>query len=83
MLRDVHGRRNLRDVRSTNGRKRKNDKEKVMQLKLPLASIQSWLLRDLSLFMGVGGMGEKMGGPEILATAKRGVLGKFLLLRGS
>ena len=82
MLRDVHGRRNLRDVRSTNGRKRKNDKEKVMQLKLPLASIQSWLLRDLSLFMGVGGMGEKMGGPEILATAKRGVLGKFFDIEG-
>ena len=27
-------------------------------------------------------MGEKMGGPEILATAKRGSWGKFLLLRG-
>ena len=28
-------------------------------------------LRDRSLFMG-GGMGEKIGGPEILATAKEG-----------
>ena len=27
-------------------------------------------------------MGEKMGGPEILATAKRGARGNFLLLRG-
>ena len=27
-----------------------------------------------------GGMGEKMGGPEILATAKRGVLGKFFVI---
>ena len=27
-------------------------------------------------------MGEKMGGPEILATATRGSWGKFLLLRG-
>ena len=24
-------------------------------------------------------MGEKMGGPEILATANRGVLGKFFV----
>ena len=31
---------------------------------------------------GGGGMGDKMGGPEILATAKRGSWGKFLLLRG-
>ena len=27
-------------------------------------------------------MGEKMGGPEILATAKRGVLGKFFVIEG-
>ena len=27
-------------------------------------------------------MSEKMGGPEILATAKRGLWGNFLLLRG-
>ena len=27
-------------------------------------------------------MGEKMGGPEILATAKRGSWGNFLSLRG-
>ena len=27
-------------------------------------------------------MGEKMGGPEILATAKRGVLGKFFVIGG-
>ena len=27
-------------------------------------------------------MGEKMGGPEILATAKRGVLGKFFVIKG-
>ena len=38
-------------------------------------------LRDRSLFMG-GWMGEKMGGPEILATAKRGVLGKFFVIEG-
>ena len=37
--------------------------------------------RDCSLFMG-GGMGEKMGGPEILATAKGGVLGKFFCYGG-
>ena len=29
-----------------------------------------------------GGMGEKMGAPEILGIAKSGVLGNFLLLRG-
>ena len=29
-----------------------------------------------------GGMGEKMGGPEILATANRGVLGKFFVTEG-
>ena len=27
-------------------------------------------------------MGGKMGGPEILATAKRGVLGKVLVIEG-
>ena len=27
-------------------------------------------------------MGEKMGGPEILATAKRGVLGKVFVIEG-
>ena len=27
-------------------------------------------------------MGEKMGGPEILATAKRGVLGKVFVIKG-
>ena len=27
-------------------------------------------------------MSEKMGGPEILATAKRGVLGKFFVVEG-
>ena len=27
-------------------------------------------------------MGEKMGGPKILATAKRGVLGKFFVIEG-
>ena len=31
---------------------------------------------------GGGGMGEKMGGPEILATAKRGVLGKVFVIEG-
>ena len=41
-------------------------------------------VRDRSLFMGGGGggMGEKMGGPEILATAKRGVLGKLFVIEG-
>ena len=37
--------------------------------------------RDRSLFMG-GGMGKKIGGPEILATAKRGVLGKCFVIEG-
>ena len=27
-------------------------------------------------------MGEKMGGPEILATANREVLGKFFVIEG-
>ena len=27
-------------------------------------------------------MGEKMGGPEILATAKRGILGKCFVIEG-
>ena len=43
-------------------------------------------LRDRSLFMrgggGGGGMGEKKVGPEILATAKRGVLGEFFVNEG-
>ena len=34
------------------------------------------------LWEGGGGVGEKMGGPEILATAKRGVLGKFFVIEG-
>ena len=46
--------------------------------------LTSIALRDRSLFMGGGGggMGEKMGGPEILATAKRGVLGNFFVIEG-
>ena len=41
-------------------------------------------IRDRSLFMGGGGTGEKKGGPEILVTAKRGVLGKlFVIEEGS
>ena len=39
--------------------------------------------RERSLFVGGGRMGEKMGGPKILATAKRGVLGKFFVIGGS
>ena len=34
------------------------------------------------LWEGGGGMGEKMRGPEILATAKRGVLGKCFVIKG-
>ena len=33
-------------------------------------------------YLWEGGMGEKMGGPEILATAKRGILGKFFVIEG-
>ena len=40
------------------------------------------VITDRSLFMGGGEMGEKMGGPEILATAKRGVLGKVFVIEG-
>ena len=43
-------------------------------------TIALFTVRDRSLLMGVGGMGEKMGGPEILATAKRGVLGKVFVI---
>ena len=35
-----------------------------------------------SLFTGGGRMGEKMGGSEILATAKRGALGKIFVIEG-
>ena len=31
---------------------------------------------------GGGGVGEKMGGHEILTTAKRGVLGKVFVIEG-
>ena len=33
-------------------------------------------------YLWEGGMGEKMGGPEILATAKRGLLGKVFVIEG-
>ena len=46
-----------------------------------LSNINFLIIRDRSLFMG-GRMGEKMGGPEILATAKRGVPGKFFVVEG-
>ena len=38
------------------------------------------LRRTRLTYMGGGGMGEKMGGPEIFA--KRGVLGKFFVIEG-
>ena len=39
-------------------------------------------LKGLFIIYGRGGMGEKMGRPEILATAKRGVLGKVFVIEG-
>ena len=40
------------------------------------------LTRGPFIIYGRGEMGEKMGGPEILATAKRGVLRKFFVIEG-
>ena len=42
----------------------------------------SFLFLGTVHYLREGGMGEKMGGPEILAAAKRGVLGKVFVIEG-